>query len=128
MVIENPFKNMKITSYYKYLLVLFGLAFLISLVYEVKGFSSKEIQHLSLWIIGASVVVWILEEGLIKAINNYLFEEYIKTHVPIGSGKKGKLKYDRQAFSLFIIDIIIQIIIWFFILLNILPPYLGICA
>ena len=119
MVIENPFKNMKITSYYKYLLVLFGIAFLISLVYEVKGFNSKEIQKISLWIIGASVVVWILEDGLIKAINNYLFEAYIKTHSAIDRSKKEKLKYDRQVFSLFILDIIIQVIIWIFVFLNI---------
>jgi hypothetical protein len=119
MAFESPFKNMKITSYYRYLLVLFGIAFLISLVYEVKGYESKEIQRLCLWIIGASSFIWILEEGLIRTVNTYLFESYIKGNSGLVGGKKDQMKYDRQALILTIINVIIQLSIWIYVFWNI---------
>ena len=120
MVIENPFKGMKITSYYKYLLVLFGVAFLISLVYDVKGYSSKEIQELCLCIIGASIVVWILEEGIMNKISIYLFESYVKGFGRLTGGKKDRMKYDKQILILSIFNVIIQLTIWIYVFLNII--------
>jgi len=90
--IENPFKNLKINCYYKYLLVLFGIIFIITLFFDVKGFHSEYLQKISIWIILISAGIWLMEEMFSK-INTYLCESYVKGFKRLIGSEKDKMSY-----------------------------------
>jgi hypothetical protein len=91
--VGEVFKGLKVTSYYKYLLVLCGTILVLSLFWEVKGIDNWVAIHYSKWIIAGSLIIWVWE-GYINWLN--------------------KLNLDNKSSAIkrTIINWLVQILVW----------------
>lgn len=104
--IPEFFKGLRITSYYKYILYIAGIIFLLSLFLDFKELNMSYVRKLSFWAIIVSLADWFLEDGIIVKINNYMYEDQLRRI------DKDPREYNKNAFVLSIVNVMIQGLGW----------------
>ena len=62
---ETPsFSGLKITNYYKYILYLCGVIFILSLFFEVKDFSNEYVRNIAFWVLITSLSIWFIQYSI----------------------------------------------------------------
>jgi len=107
--IQEFFKGMKLNTYYKYLLYLSGIIFILSLFFEVKGVDAGFVRNNSFWIIIVALVTWAFDE-FVQNINRYVYELYIRK--PYSFGDDPMKNYYHISFMLLAISRLIELAVW----------------
>ena len=110
-------KNFKINTYYSYLLYLSGLTLILSLVVDFKSIDNIYVMRVSIWIIVASVIVWILE-NTVQHFNRYTYELHLKKSVNTMPPHDIMSDYYKKAFYIIIGSLTIQVAIWGFVVFH----------
>ncbi|TKJ17033.1 hypothetical protein CEE44_00675 [Candidatus Woesearchaeota archaeon B3_Woes] len=103
------FKNLKINNYYKYLLYLSGIVFILSLFLDIKNIDVNYVRYVCFWIIIVALGTWIFESA-ISNINRSIYEHCIRKNYP--SSMDGKHGYYKIVRWLVFFSFTIQIIVW----------------
>ncbi len=112
-------KNFKIRSYYQYLLYLCGFILVLSLIVEFKGIENSYVRCISIWIIGGSILVWILEKVMMQ-INKFRHEINLRKRTDsILNQEDTMLGYYKEAFILGIVNISIHLVFWLIIIFKV---------
>jgi len=99
------FTGFKINNYYKYLLYLCGIIFILSLFLEVKGLNQAYVRHISFWVIVVSLGIWLMDT-MLDVINTNSFNSIGST-----DGLTDK-EYRKKGRILFRLNYGIQIVAW----------------
>lgn len=113
MDILDLFKSIKITNYYAYLMLLSGIILILSLTYDLKILNNLMVATISILVLLCSIIVWVLDH-LMQHIANHFYENSIQEGRDLMADRKNvRLKYNKQAFILGIINGIVQLSLWF---------------
>lgn len=80
MVSGELFKDLRLTSYYKYLLYLFGIILILSFFLDVKNIDVYLLRRVALWIIAGGLGIWLIEE-IFEKINMMIYEYYLRRDI-----------------------------------------------
>jgi len=112
MDILGLFKNIKITNYHAYLMLLSGIILILSLTYDLKILNNLMVATISILVLLCSIFVWVLDQ-LMQHIANHFYENSIQEGKDLMADKKNvRLRYNKRAFILSIINGIIQLSLW----------------
>src|SRR3989338_7723464 len=112
MDILGLFKNIKITNYHAYLMLLSGIILILSLTYDLKILNNLMVATISILVLLCSIFVWVLDQ-LMQHIANHFYENSIQEGKDLRADKKNvRLRYNKRAFILSIINGIIQLSLW----------------
>jgi len=91
------FSGLKITNYWKYLLYLSGVVFVLSMFVPAQGVDNEYIRRIAFDIILGGLLIWFVQE-ITKIIDAFLDEH--------------DMNYNTYAAALLVIQYIVQIIVW----------------
>lgn len=96
------FKGLSLNVYYKVIIYIAGIIFILSLFLEVPEINISYVRKVTFWAIVISMGYWFLDDFIIAHINSYWHESMIY------SWNRDPMKYYRAAYMLTIVRAIIH--------------------